>query len=263
MNYAQVTGDFRSAAGGVWSASATWQRYSSTGVWQNTGVGENNPGQVPGVGVASGSVTIQNTDTVTLDITNATSITNLTIGGGVSGILQFETVANRTLTLTGNLSILVGAAMNVQNAGVQAGSIVVGGNLSNAGTINIRRLATRYADMTINGTTLSGNGTYTSFRNLIIGGAITNSSASVINIYGDLTCNNTFTCSTGTINFANGTAQNLNGTTNPTFNNFAIATAATYLTLSGISGLTVNGTFTMTNACTLISELAAHELLLS
>ncbi len=249
-DYAQVTGDFRSAGTGAWSAPGTWQRYSSTGVWQNTGVGENNPGQVPGVGAANGNVTILNTHTITLDITNATSIASMTIGSGASGILQFETVNSRTLTIAGNLSIMNGAAFNVQAAGVQAGSVIVGGNLSVAGTINLRRLATRYADITINGTTISGNGTYTSLASVTIGGAVTNSSTSVINIYGDLTCNNTFTCSAGTINFRGGVAESINGTTDPTFNNLSIATNATYVTLSGIGGIDVSGNFTMANNST-------------
>ena len=73
-DYAQVTGDFRSLATGNWSAPGSWQRYSSTGVWQNSGVGENSPGQVPGVGIANGNVTILNGHTVTFDMSNATAI---------------------------------------------------------------------------------------------------------------------------------------------------------------------------------------------
>ncbi len=249
-DYAQTTGDFRSLATGNWSASGTWQRYSSTGVWQNTGVGENSPGQVPGVGVASGNVTVQNGHTVTLDISNATAIASLTVGGGASGILQFETATNRTLTITGNLSLLAFAQFNVQNLGSQAGSVIVGGNLSNAGTMNFRQSATRYSDLTINGNGWSGNGTYTAFRHITIGGAVTNTSASTINIYGNLTSNNTFTCSSGAFNFLSGGAQSITGTNNPTFNNFSIATNGTVVTLSGISAMNVNGTFTMTNTST-------------
>ena len=215
--WAQVTGDFRSLGSGNWSASGSWQRYSSTSVWENSGIGQNNPGQVPGVGVASGNIAIQNGHTITLDMTNAVAIASLTIGGGASGILQYETVTNRTLTITGNLTISAGAQCNVQNGGSQAGSLVVGGNFSNAGTINLRQSATRYADITVNGTTISGNGTYT-FRNLTIGGVNTNSSTSTINLNGNLTCNNTLNCSAGTISFTSGGAQNINGTSNITFN---------------------------------------------
>ncbi len=249
-DFAQVTGDFRSNATGSWSAPGTWQRYSSTGTWQNSGVGENSPGQVPGVGAASGNVTIRNGNTVTLDITNATAIASLTVGGGASGVLQFETASNRTLTVTGDVSVLAGASFNVQNGGTQNGSIIVGGNFSNAGTINFRQSATRYADITINGSTISGNGTYSAMRNITIGGAITNSSTSTFNIYGNFTFNNSFSCTAGTLNFLGGTTINLAGTTAPTFNNMSIATNSTIVALTGISGLTVNGNFTMSNTST-------------
>src|SRR5579872_1607629 len=250
-SFAQVTGDFRSLATGNWSASTTWQRYSSGGVWEISGIGENNPGQVPGVGSASGNVTIQNLTTVTFDMTNAVAIASLSVGSGASGVFQFETVTNRTLTITGNLSILGGAAFNVQNSGSQAGSVVIGGNLSNAGTMNIRQSATRYADIVINGTALSGNGTYTALRNVTIGGAVTNSSTSQINLYGDLTCNNTLTCSAGTISFVGATAQNLNGTANSTFSNLDIRNTGTAVTVGGtVSIITVSGALTMNAAGT-------------
>ncbi len=248
--FAQTTGDFRSLATGNWSAATTWQRFSSTSVWQSSGVGENNPGQVPGVGAASGNVTIQNTHTVTLDVTNATAIASLTVGQGATGILQFETVTSHTLTITGGLTISAGGQFNAQNAGAQAGSIIVGGSFSNSGTATLWQSATRYADITVNGTAISGNGVYT-LRNLIIGGAVTNSSTSTINLHGDLTCNNTLTCSAGTVSFFGGLAENLNGTANPTFNNFSIATNSTTVTLGGtLTGITVNGTFTMANTST-------------
>lgn len=248
---AQVAGDFRSVGTGNWSASGTWQRYSSGGVWQNSGTGENSPGKVPGVGTANGNVTILNTHVVTLDMTNATSIASLTIGSGASGTLQFETATNRTLTIAGNTSILAGGTLLAQNAGAQAGSIIIGGDLSNAGTINLRQNATRYADMTINGTSLSGNGTYTSFRNLTIGGSVTNSSSSTLNLYGNLTCNNTFTCSVGMISFVGGVAQSINGTTNPTFYNLDIRNASTVVTVSGsITSISVSNIVTMNASST-------------
>ncbi len=240
--FSQVTGDFRSGGSGNWGTAGTWQRYSSSGTWQNSGAGENNPGQVPGVGVASGNVTILNGHTVTLNITNATAISSLTIGTGTA-VVQFETTTNRTLTITNGLTISAGCSLNVQNTGTQAGSIVVGGTLSNAGTINLRQTTTRYADITLNGTSLTGNGNYTALHDLIIGGNVTNNSTSTINLYEDLTCNNTFTCSAGTISFMGATAQNLNGTTNPTFNNFDVRNGSTVVNVGGtLSTITVNGT---------------------
>jgi hypothetical protein len=238
-----VTGDFRSAATGNWATAGTWQRYSSGGAWQNANTGENNPGQVPGLGGTGGNVTIQNTHIVTLNTTNTTAIASLTIGGGASGTLQFETTNNRTLTITGGLTIAAGGALNTQNLGVQAGSIIIGGTLSNAGTISLRQTAARYADITLNGTSLTGNGTYTSLHDLIIGGTVTNNSLSTINLYGDLTCNNTLNCTAGMISFVSGAGQNLNGTTNPILNNLDVRNTSTSVSIGGsLTSVTVSGT---------------------
>jgi hypothetical protein len=163
----------------------------------------------------------------------------LTIGNSTTA----QTIAVTTsVTTTGTGSIVVGAFAATH-------SLTIGGTLTNAGTLTMWNSATQLCDVTLNGSSITGNGAYT-FGNLIIGGAITNSSTSTITIKSDLTLNNTFTCSAGTINFNRGAAQNLTGTTNPTFNNISFATNSTYVTLSGITGITVNGTFTMANTST-------------
>jgi hypothetical protein len=60
---AQVAGDFRSAVGtGSWGTAGTWQRYNGT-AWEASGVGANNPGQVPS---ATSSVWIQTGHAITL-----------------------------------------------------------------------------------------------------------------------------------------------------------------------------------------------------
>ena len=263
--WSQVAGDFRSAGSSNWSLPGTWQRYSSGGAWQSSGTGENSPGQVPGLSGVSGNVTIQNAHTVTLNITNTTPITSLTIGTGATGVLQFETATNRTLTIAGGLSILAGGALNVQNTGIQAGSIVVGGTLSNLGTINLRRSASEYADITLNGTSLTGNGTYTALHDLIIGGSVTNNSTSTINLYEDLTCNNTFNCTAGMISFVGGAGQNINGSVNPTFNNFDVRNGSTSVSVAGtLTSITVNGTLALNtgtaNALNLGSTLTSFDV---
>ncbi len=75
----QVTGDFRSVVSGSWTAASTWQRYSSGGVWESSGVGENSPGQIPGITV---SATIQNTHTVTVPYTGTRQCKNLVVNAG-------------------------------------------------------------------------------------------------------------------------------------------------------------------------------------
>ena len=62
VSMSQTAGDFRTAASGTWTTSTTWQRYNGT-TWNPSGVGANNPGQVPS---AVANVFIQSTHTVTL-----------------------------------------------------------------------------------------------------------------------------------------------------------------------------------------------------
>jgi hypothetical protein len=50
---AQVNGDFRSAASSDWNNPGSWQRYNGA-VWEGSGVGANNPGQVLGGPIRSG-----------------------------------------------------------------------------------------------------------------------------------------------------------------------------------------------------------------
>ncbi|MBN8835972.1 MAG: T9SS type A sorting domain-containing protein [Sphingobacteriia bacterium] len=73
---AQVAGDFRSAISGSWTSPSTWERYSSTGVWQASGVGENNPGLIP---TSVNDVTIQANHSVALPTSGARNCKNLTV----------------------------------------------------------------------------------------------------------------------------------------------------------------------------------------
>ena len=101
--------------GGLWSAPATW-------------VG----GIVPDGG---DNATIVDGATVTIDM-NPT-VTNLTVGGGASGILEFEQTTARTLTVSGNALIGSGATFRSNAAGtVITHALSIAGNLTNNGTID-------------------------------------------------------------------------------------------------------------------------------
>ncbi len=106
--------------GGAWSATATWAG-----------------GVVPGSG---DDVTIADGATVTVDANF--SIQSLTIGQGVSGILQMTKTATITMTVAGNLLINAGGVFKVQSnttggTGV-AHTLTLSGNLTSNGTITWR-----------------------------------------------------------------------------------------------------------------------------
>jgi hypothetical protein len=220
------------ATGGKWSATATW-------------VG----GVVHG---ANDDVIIANGATVTIDV-NVT-VASVTVGQGTSGVLTFDNVASRMVTVAGNVSVAVGGGfiaqvpisatgdlgatstsitnvtsttgvvigMNIGTAtGIAAGTTVtaftantitlsiastntvalpgvvltmgyddtlsVGGNLTNNGTFDMSRgnaagvchvIFTKAGDQT-----LSGTGTTTRFRNIVLNkAAIANRVISVINV---------------------------------------------------------------------------------
>ena len=101
--------------GGLWSVPATW-------------VG----GIVPDGG---DNATIVDGATVTIDI--SPTVTNLTIGGGTSGILEYEQTTARTLTVTSNAIVNAGATFRSNNAGsVITHVLSVAGNLTNNGTLD-------------------------------------------------------------------------------------------------------------------------------
>ncbi len=98
VSFAQIT----SAANGNWSAPATW-------------VG----GILP---AATDNVVIADGHKVTVDID--CTVANLTIGAGVSGVLNFSKTAACTLTVTGNILCKVGSSLVPQGSSTGLGSIL-------------------------------------------------------------------------------------------------------------------------------------------
>jgi hypothetical protein len=141
-------GNITSAASGNWSAPATW-----------TG------GVVP---TGTDNVTIQNGHTVTIDSSNAFSVT---VQSG--GILQFEQTTARTLTVGTSVSIDAGGTFQSNPAGTQTGHVLsVGTDLTNNGTLDFSTNAnTAGAGITFTGAannTFSGTGATTDIRGITI-----------------------------------------------------------------------------------------------
>ncbi|AYB32672.1 hypothetical protein D4L85_19750 [Chryseolinea soli] len=180
-----------------------------------------------------------NAGSVTVNSLTVNSPRTLTIGNSTTA---------QTLNVTTYVTVNSGGTIAVGNFNA-VHSLTVGGTLTNAGTLTLWNSASQVCNLILNGTSLTGNGTYT-LNSITVGGAVTNNSTSNITVKGDITSNNTFQSTAGTFTFNAATTQNLNGTTNPTFNNISIATNNTIVLLSGISGITVNGTFTMANNTT-------------
>ncbi|HEY9005056.1 MAG TPA: hypothetical protein VIM75_02930 [Ohtaekwangia sp.] len=176
----------------------------------------------------------------------AFTVNSITVNAG-----KILTIGNSTTAQTINVTTFVNVAgtLNV-GAFTATHALTIGGTLTNTGTINLWNSTTQVCNVTLNGTSITGNGTTYTFNHLTIGSAVINNSTSTINIKGNLTLNDVFTSVSGTINFNGGLAQSITGTTNPVFSNLSFATNGTNVSLSGISGITVAGTFTMTNTTT-------------
>jgi len=242
--YAQVVGDYSSKASGNWSDVNTWQVCTTAGTW----VGATSPAlSAP---TSLNNVYIQSGFTVTIDVD--ANCNNLIIGsGGTNGILEFETLTQRNLVVSGSLTTNSGASLGTLQITAfdqPLHTISVLGDVNNLGTINLWRTTNQKADLTINGISIIGNGSYT-LNNLTLGGAnVSWTSASQIDIYGDFVDNTTtkFTASNGLFNFNLGASQNINGTStgNTTFNNLTVGSGnATNLILNRnliVTDLTLN-----------------------
>jgi hypothetical protein len=215
------------STGTTWNSAANWSLghipLPSEDVVINTNMAVN----MPAGAFTVNSITVNAGKTLTIG--NNTTVQTMIV-------TDYVTIAN-----TGQLAMGNVAAVN---------SLTIGGTLTNAGTLTMWIAAGRVCNVTMTGTSsITGNGTYT-FNDLTISGDVTNNSTSTISMRGNLTLNNNFNCTAGTINFIGAVAQSISGTNNPTFNNFGVATNGTNVSLSGISGMTVNGTFVMGNTTT-------------
>src|SRR5262249_37456491 len=103
---------------------------TASGNWSNSGIWS--CGHVP---TAADDAVIANGTTVTID-TVAVAL-NLTVGQGLSGTLQYDTVAARSLTLGGDATINAGGVFQATPAdAITTHTLTIGGNLTNSGIID-------------------------------------------------------------------------------------------------------------------------------
>ncbi len=151
------------AAGGNWSAPATW-------------VG----GVVP---TGTDNVTIVDGATVTID--TAAVALNVTVGQGASGVLEFESVTARTLTVGVSVTIASGGTLRSATTGTVTTHVLsIGSDLTNNGTLDFSTNGnTAGAGLTFTGATnntFGGTGATTDIRTLTVNKGT--SSASIIEV---------------------------------------------------------------------------------
>lgn len=130
------------------SSNAVTGNWSATTSWSG--------GVVP---TAGDNVTIVNGATITIDTASNPTVNNLTVGGGTSGVLVYNTTAAQTLTVLGDLTVSAGATLQTGASGTVTTSILdVSGNIANSGIIDLStNTNTAGATLRFSG---SGNSTY-------------------------------------------------------------------------------------------------------
>lgn len=190
----QSTGDYRTNAASLnWNAASNWQRWNGSAWVANPSQG------YPGQNAGTGTVTILNGHSVTLNVSPAQNIGHLVIGSGTSGSLTVgNNNSDRTLIVAGNITVNNGASLI--SAGNGGNELDIAGNLINNGTFDLR-IALATTDVTFNGSsnqTISGTGATTDF-NLI---TINNTGAANNNIVDFLPSN--FTAASGFLTLTKG-----------------------------------------------------------
>ncbi len=137
---------------------------SGSGNWNTAGTWT--PSGVP---TAADNVTIANGHTVSI---NATGVCNsLTIGQGASGVLQYTGGAARTLTVNSDITINNGGSFIVNTGSNVTHALIVKGNITNNGSINLATDANSLCNVTVSGTSqqnLSGTGITNNFNRITI-----------------------------------------------------------------------------------------------
>ncbi|MBK6732396.1 MAG: hypothetical protein IPG60_16055 [Bacteroidetes bacterium] len=137
IGFGQAVGDFKTRGSGDWNNPLSWKIHDGTN-WQNAIT------EYPGKDVGTGKVTINNA--ITINVSPANPISSLTLNANLS----FDGVANRTLNVNDLVKINSGTTFTI-DAGTSANTLTIGGNLNNAGTMDLFNSATSYCDIIFNG----------------------------------------------------------------------------------------------------------------
>ena len=252
----QTVGDYRSVADGSWTTLATWERFTA-GTWVTPNATQGYPGQ----NATPNQVTIREADDVTLNVTPANNLNNLTLDGDTDdgNGADLTVSGNSSLTLNGNFTLgnlLASVAYGGSGNLAVSGSLSIGaasfltfsstGNLSVTGTSTITGVFTDDEN--------TGISTFVGAVSIIgfwVSTAVTTSSNLVFR--GGITFNpflglTTFTAGGATFNTNN---QTLSGTGPMDFQNGVVVTTITVtnnseVTMSNAAAGTLSGTGTWT-----------------
>lgn len=145
---AQITS---TALGGPWSDPATW-----------------NGGVVPG---AADDVIIADAAIVTID--QDVAVLSIGVGQGTSGILEYEALNPRTVTVTGDITVNAGGILRSSVTGIVTNHVLsIDGNIVNNGTLdfstNGNTAGTEIIFTGVANTTFSGTGTTTNVSRITV-----------------------------------------------------------------------------------------------
>ena len=242
--FASISTDyFRSLNSGNWSSTSYWQSSSDNINWYSADLTPTS---------SASFITIQSGHTITINGT--TSASSLLIEG--SGILTFDGLASRNLTITNDLTInnSLGKFI-VQSIGSFTNTLTIGGNIINQGTFDLsRETLTTVCDIMFNkngNQSVSGNGTIMRFNEITVD--LGNNNSNILEISTDQ-----FSAPNGFLETASGVANRLkNGTLklsgiftytgNPfiknSYNNTILSTAGFWINNPNVTILAIDDTF--------------------
>lgn len=141
---------YYSKANGNWNSSASW---STVGYGNAI-----NTGTFPAAGDVANIG-----DGYTINVIVSAAASTINIGQGVSGRLSFVAISGISITVTGNITLNTGATLNDASIINATKGVIVGGNFTNFGTVDLYVSATRHANLTFSGagnSIVSGNGSW-------------------------------------------------------------------------------------------------------
>lgn len=135
---------------GNWTTNATW---STVGYGNATNTGTYpKAGDVANIG-----------NGYTIYINAVVTCATLNIGQGTSGILEFRSTGNYSLTVTGNITLNTGSKFWYNTATNRTHTVIAGGNFANFGAVDFYVAANQVVNIIFNGagnSTVSGIGTW-------------------------------------------------------------------------------------------------------
>ena len=147
--HANATTYYSRSSGANWSSNISWSTVTYAGP------------AAAGHPIAGDTANIANGITVIVNTTSACSVIN--IGQGTSGILQFGSIGNFTLTVSGNINIMNGGMLYYNSNNTRTHSLKVGGNIVNNGMVDFYYDFNDVVNITFDGASnseVSGTGTW-------------------------------------------------------------------------------------------------------